>query len=96
MVIQWWCDFEVLYQILIYQFQKIIINIKLRFYPIIFMSKNPHFMLYQSKGPNFNIHHYKKSIVYKMAMGKFFYKFQKIITFERSKQQKIALYRGST
>ena len=36
---------------LFYQFQKIIINIKLRFYPIIFMSKNPHFMLYQSKGP---------------------------------------------
>ena len=95
-VIQWWCDFEVLQVKIIFlsfHFQK---NIN-KYYTSLLsnnfdIKKIPISCSTNVQSQNFNIHiniqHNKSCIVYKMAMGIFFYKFQKIITFERSKKTK--------
>ena len=70
MVIQWWCDFEVL-QLKFCFFQLLSNNFYVK--KISISCSN------SVSKKNFNIHSF---IVYKMAMGIFFYKFKKIITSE--------------
>ena len=68
-------------------FQKTSINIRLRCYPIIFMQKKqPISCSTNLQSENFNKDHYKKKYCLQNGNGYNFYKFQNIITFERSKK----------